>query len=543
MIRFRRRKGTNSSQHTTHKDETERRSDATSGTRAGSAEQTEQTPSTPLSGSLSESLAYLRARIGESPDFIIRRWTILNHIGVEIPIAVCYIEGLVDSLLISHLMTHLLSHESELVNQDHHTEQWSRYITDGDVTAVRSREELLSSILMGNAMVILDGDDEAVSVSVQGGTRRGVEEPSTQTVVRGPKEGFTESISTNLALLRNRIRSPELTFDQHIIGKYTQTRVVLAYVDGIVNLEVVRTITERLRAVDTDSVLESEYIEEFIQDKVWTPFPTMLNTERPDAVAGNLLEGQVAVLVDGTPYVLLAPATFFKFFQSSEDYYQRYDIATFLRYIRFLAFVITLLLPSLYIAVTTFQQELIPTPLLFSLTAQREGIPFPALLEAFIMEITFEIIREAGVRMPRVVGSAISIVGALVLGQAAVQAGLISAGMVIVVSFTAISSFVIPMVNMSAAIRLIRFGLMLLAGAFGIFGIMCGVVMLLFHMASLSSFGVPYLTPIAPLKWSNMKDVFVRTPWPKMDRRPVHLSQRNPVRQGPDLQEREKNDK
>lgn len=543
MIRDRRRKGTNSSQQTTHKDEAERRSDATSRTRADASEQTKQIPLTPISFSLSESLAYLRGRIGESPDFIIRRWSIQNHAGVEIPIAVCYIEGLVDSMLVSRLMTHLLSHESELVNKDHHTEQWSRYITDGDVTVVRSREELLSSILMGNAMVILEGDDEAVAVSVQGGARRGVEEPSTQTVVRGPKEGFTESISTNLALLRNRIRSPELTFDQHIIGKYTQTRVVLAYVDGIVNLEVLRTITDRLRAVDTDSVLESEYIEEFIQDKMWTPFPTMLNTERPDAVAGNLLEGQVAVLVDGTPYALLAPATFFKFFQSSEDYYQRYDIATFLRYVRFLAFVITLLLPSLYIAVTTFQQELIPTPLLFSLTAQREGIPFPALLEAFIMEITFEIIREAGVRMPRVVGSAISIVGALVLGQAAVQAGLISAGMVIVVSFTAISSFVIPMVNMSAAIRLIRFALMLLAGAFGIFGILCGVVTLLFHMASLSSFGVPYLTPIAPLKWSNMKDVFVRTPWPKMDRRPVHLSQRNPVRQGPDLQEREKNDK
>lgn len=257
-----------------------------------------------------------------------------------------------------------------------------------------------------------------------------------------------------------------------------------------------------------------------------------MNTERPDAVAGGLLEGLVAIIVDGTPFVLLAPVTFFRFFISSEDYYQRYDIASFLRIIRFSSFLVALLLPSIFIAVTTFQQEMLPTTLLISLAAQRENTPLPALIEAFLMELTFEVIREAGVRMPRAIGPAISIVGALVLGQAAVQAGLVSAAMVIVVSFTAISSFVMPAINMAAAVRLLRFTLMLLAGSLGLFGILAGLVPILVHLVSLQTFGVPYLLPAAPFKLQDMKDLVLRFPWWSMRTRPAYFSHRNPIRQG-----------
>ncbi|GGG04024.1 hypothetical protein GCM10010912_55990 [Paenibacillus albidus] len=382
-------------------------------------------------------------------------------------------------------------------------------------------------------MIVLDGIQSALAVSITGGTRRSVEEPSSQTVIRGPKEGFTEDISINITLIRRKLRTPDLKFESHIIGKVTQTTVILAYIEGIADPEVVQEVTRRLQSIDTDSILESGYIEEFIQDAPLTPFPTMLNSERPDTVAGSLLDGQVAILIDGTPFALIAPVTFFNFFQTAENYYQRYDISTFLRGVRLLSFLVSLLLPSVFIALTTFQQEMIPTTLLVTLAAQREGAPFPALLEALLMELTFEVIREAGVRMPRAIGPAISIVGALVIGQAAVEAGLVSGAMVIVVAFTAISNFVIPYFSMAASIRLLRFILMLLAGTLGLFGILAGVIPILAHLVSLKSFGVDYLMPYSPFYKSNMKDLLIRVPWWAMKTRPNEKSGPNKTRQAP----------
>lgn len=331
--------------------------------------------------------------------------------------------------------------------------------------------------------------------------------------------------------LRRRLRTTQLRIEYQTVGRFTQTQIAVAYIKGIANPTVLTELRQRLDAIDIDGVLESGYLEELIQDRSFTPFPTIFNTERPDTIAGHLLEGHYAVLVDGTPFALVLPVTFFKFFLSSEDYYQRYDIITFIRGIRFLSFFVSLLLPSLYVAITTFQQEMLPTTLLISLAAQREGVPLPALLEALLMELTFEVIREAGVRMPRVIGPAISIVGALVLGQAAVQAGLVSGAMVIVVSFTAIANFVIPSISMAASVRLIRFGLMLLAGSFGLFGILAGLVPLLIHLVSLTSFGIPYFLPVAPLSLQNLKDVFVRVPWKAMRTRPQQLGVSNRTRQ------------
>ncbi|CAM3393923.1 spore germination protein [Paenibacillus lupini] len=477
-----------------------------------------------LSSSLSDTISILRSRIGLSSDFIIR------ELGDKI--AISYIEGLVDQKQLSELIEALIAGHAQFSSFTHDpAEHLKSIIPIGGIHAANTVGLLLTAILSGEAVVVIDGLPGAITVSISGGIRRSVQEPSSQTVVRGPKEGFTEEISTNIALLRNKLRTPELRIVNRTIGRYTQTKVAVIYIEGLANPEVLDELFIRLDSIDTDSVLESGYIEEFIQDKTFSPFPTMINTERPDAIAGNLLEGQVAVMVDGTPFVLVLPVTFFKFFQSSEDYYQRYDITSFLRIIRLFSFFIALFLPSIYIAVTTFQQEMLPTTLLISLAAQREGTPLPALLEALLMEITFEVIREAGVRMPRVIGPAISIVGALVLGQAAVQAGLVSGAMVIVVSFTAIASFVMPNFNMASAVRLIRFGLMLLAGVFGLFGILAGAVPILVHVVSLSSFGVPYFTPFAPLRFSNLKDTVIRVPWRAMKTRPSSISVQNKVRQ------------
>lgn len=468
-----------------------------------------------INNSMSATLEDLRTRLGGSYDFIVRDLRIAHH-----PSVICYMEGLIDHQLLSGVLEALVTSVSPDYSYPDIQKFLRTKITAGNTAIVSDIESLLLALLDGEAIILTEGAKQALSVSLAGGDKRSVEEPSGQTVIRGPKEGFTEDISTNVSLVRRRIRTSQLRLNLFRIGRLTKTKVVVAYIEGIVDPEVVAEIRDRLNSIDTDSILESGYIEEFIQDAHVTPFPTIINTERPDSVAGGLLEGQVAIIVDGTPFVLLAPVTFIKFFQSSEDYYQRYDISTFLRIIRLIAFFIAMLLPSLYIAVTTFQQEMLPTTLLISLAAQREGTPFPALIEAILMELTFEVIREAGVRMPRVIGPAISIVGALVLGQAAVQAGLVSGAMVIVVSFTAISNFVIPAFSMGAAVRLIRFVLMILAGTLGLFGVLVGLIPIIVHLISLRSFGVPYLMPFSPLIISNLKDYIVRFPWWAMRTRP-----------------------
>lgn len=485
----------------------------------------------PLSSSLMETVAFLNYKMGASSDFVVREFRDSDNISRA---AVIYIDGLIDQQLVGKLMEGISSNYKQLHQHTAPAEWLRNQLPIGEVQTIYAKEDVLHSILAGETAIIIDGVRCAFTASIQGGARRSVEEPSSQTVIRGPKEGFTEDISTNIALLRRKIRSSDLRFESRTLGRYTQTKISVAYIRGLADPEVVQEVFRRLDTIHTDSILEGGYIEEFIQDGVLSPFPTLLNTERPDTVAGGLLEGLVAILVDGTPFALLAPVTFFRFFASSEDYYQRYDLSSFLRLVRYGSFVVALLLPATYIATTTFHPEMLPTTLLISLAAQRENTPLPAFMEAMLMELTFEIIREAGVRMPRAVGPAISIVGALVLGQAAVQAGLISASMVIVVSFTAISNFVLPSINMAGAIRLLRFALMFLAGTFGLFGIMAGLIPIVMHLVSLRSFGVPYFTPNAPFYPQSLKDMLIRVPWWKMKSRPAVIGDPNPVRQSED---------
>ncbi|WP_029192070.1 spore germination protein [Paenibacillus elgii] len=494
-----------------------------------------------ISGDLSLNLLKVKGLTGNSPDIKVRLFQ--GEAAVcHIQMAILYIDGLVDAHVINNdILKSFMSDSEKEVDQVRAVPDTialikNRILAAGSLKDVHSINNLMSDLFAGNSVLLANGWNQGISISAAEWKQRGVEEPSSQTVIRGPKEGFTENISTNITLLRRKIKNPNLWIVTRIIGRVTQTDVAILYINGIANDKVVKEILQRLDSINTDSILESGYLEEFIQDKTFTPFPTMINTERPDSVAGALLEGHIAILVDGTPFVLLAPVTFFHFLQASEDYYQRFDIASFLRILRYFAFIVSMLLPSLYIAITTFHQEMLPTTLLISLVAQKEGVPFPAFVEALLMETTFEVLREAGVRMPRAIGPAISIVGALVLGQAAVQAGLVSAAMVIVVSFTAISNFVIPAFNMAVAARLIRFALMLLAATLGLFGIMSGLIAILVHMAGLRSFGIPYLSPVAPFIANNLKDVFIRVPLWAMFTRPRLISHKNIVRQGRNLQ-------
>lgn len=489
----------------------------------------------PVSEHLPSNVKWLYDKLGSSSDIVVRTF---SDESTGLDGVFFYIDSLVDQPTINEMVIKPVLGELGKHPNVKSPSEWigllkNKALFVGRLKDLHGLDETLAQLMEGSTILMLQGCRTAMAASTAGGEKRSVEEPSSQTVVRGPKESFTENINTNMSLLRRRIKSPNMRVVYKQIGKQTKTHIAVVYLKDIAKDSVVNEVMERLDRIDTDSILESGYIEEFIQDAPFTPFPTIQNTERPDAVAGGLLEGQVAIVVDGTPFALLAPVTFIRFMQSSEDYYQRYDIATFLRIIRYVAFFVSMLLPSLYIAITTFHQEMLPTPLLISLAAQREGVPFPAIIEAFVMEITFEVLREAGVRMPRVIGPAISIVGALVLGQAAVQAGLVSAAMVIVVSFTAIANFVIPAINMAIAARLIRFVMMILGATLGLFGIMSGLMVLLIHLASLRSFGVAYTVPFSPFIWPNWKDVLVRLPHWAMKQRPTGITaKKNETRQG-----------
>ncbi len=379
--------------------------------------------------------------------------------------------------------------------------------------------QIFWKLLNGYAVIVIDGIEKALCINLGSIEKRSVSEPSTQTIIRGPKDSFTETMNTNISLIRRRIRNPNLCFEQYRVGQDTKTAVVVGYIKNITNDDLVKEVKSRIEKVNVVGLFDSGNIEEFLTDKSLTPFPLTFNTERPDNIAANLIEGKVAVLVDGSPFALSVPTVFTDFFISTEDYYQPFFMASFIRLIRYVSFMVSLLLPSLYVAISTYHHELIPTSLLISVQAQREGVPFPAVIEILLMELTFEVLREAGVRMPRAVGQTVSIVGALVIGQAAVEAGLVSSVLIIIVALTAIASFVSPIYNFSIATRILRFAFILMGALIGLYGVLLLVVIMVIHLTGLRSYGVPYLAPVAPLLLEDQKDVFVRMPvWDNITR-------------------------
>ncbi|UJF33528.1 spore germination protein [Paenibacillus hexagrammi] len=374
-------------------------------------------------------------------------------------------------------------------------------------------EEAVDSVFNGNIMLLLDGFVGALLISMSSYETRSIEEPATEPVIRGPRDGFTEHLQTNISLIRRRLRTSQLKCEAMQIGSLSRTQVMIMYIDQIASPVLIEEVKRRVQQVKLKIVLESGYIEELIADNRLSIFPQVLPTERPDRTVAGLASGRVAILVDNTPFVLIAPTTPFEMLQAAEDYSQQYLVASVMRWLRMWLSFSALVFPSLYIALTTMHQEMLPTSLLLSIASSREAVPFPAIVEAFLMELAFEALREAGIRLPRPVGQAVSIVGALVIGQAAVQAGLVSASLVIVVSFTGIASFIFPSYSQGLSIRMLRFPLMIFAGALGLYGILLALLALLIHLLKLQSFGVPYLSPTSPLHVKGLKDVLFRVPW------------------------------
>ncbi len=386
-------------------------------------------------------------------------------------------------------------------------------------------------ILGGASLIAFSGHSQVLFVKISKVDKRSISEPTSAPVVMGPHEGFIEDAETNLSLVRRRMRTPRLRVEQFRLGNLSRTGVYLLYLQGVVDDLLVAEARRRLRNVDVDVVMESNILMELIRDAPGSMVPTMLRSERPDRVAGALAQGQFAIITDGTPLALVAPITLGHMLKSTEDYYQNWAVVSLVRWIRLSALLLGVLLPAFYVAIVTFHPEFIPPLLLTTIAASRENVPLPALGEVLLLLGLFEIIREAGVRVPSGIGSALTIGGTLVVGQAAVRAGIVSAPVIIITAAVVIAFFAIPDYDMVQFSRFLLYPMLFAAGFLGIFGILFASFMLAFYLASLRAFGRAFLDPVAPLRPRNWKDAVVRAPWWQMNTRPTFTGFTNPVRQ------------
>lgn len=466
-----------------------------------------------IHGILQRDLALVEELFSDCSDLIIREFTIKPPYNVKAAL-VC-MDGMVNKQALNLEIMKPLMHDENYPNYD------KRPILDiivdftltvGEMKKDRTIDALVNSVLSGDTILLLEDSSEYLILNTKGFDKRSVENPDAENVIRGPKEGFTEVLTVNTALIRRKLKTPELKIQSLRVGKRSNTDVAIAYIEGIVTDELLDEVKKRLNTIDIDGVLESGYIEEFIEDNPYSPFPQVMITERPDKVAANLLEGRIAILTDGSPMVIIAPAVFVQFYQSPEDYYERAIYGTGVRFFRLIGFIMGTTLPALYVALISFHHQLIPSRLILTIAKAREGVPFPAVVEALMMEITLDLIREASIRLPGNIGQTIGIVGALVLGQAAIQAKIVSPVMVVIVALTGIGAYIAPNFSTSYSMRLIRYPMIIAAAVYGAYGVALFWLFILIHLCTLESFGVPYLSPVAPFKTSFFKDTIFRIP-------------------------------
>jgi spore germination protein KA len=391
-------------------------------------------------------------------------------------------------------------------------------ITTHDAEKTNDMEKVMSSIMYGETILLTENLSEVVIISTQGFKTRGISEPDTEMTIRGPKEAFSENLMINVSLLSKRVRNPKLKFIFRELGTQTKTKICVSYIEGVASPKILKELMQRLDKYNQNQLLYAEEIEEYIKDCPLSIFKTIGNSERPDVVAGRMLDGDFAIITDGTPYVLMAPFIFMEYFQSAEDYSANYVFASINRIVRFLAFFLGVSTPALYNAVITVHQELIPTRLILSISTARQGVPFPTVVEAIIMLIGFDMLREAGTRLPKPIGQTVSIVGALVLGEAAVNARLISAPMVIISAVTGICSLMIP--KMLTPFIVLRLLFLVASTILGLYGYMFCIIGLFIYLTSMRSFGIPYTLYTSAVKLHDIEDTTIRAPWWTINYRP-----------------------
>jgi spore germination protein len=396
-------------------------------------------------------------------------------------------------------------------------ESW--VIESADRTKIFDMEEAITDVLAGNTLLFLEHCEFAIQISSKKFPNRGIQPPEQEVSIRGPKDSFNESLRSSTALIRRRIRDTRLKVEQIQVGVRSKTDLAIVYMEDLVHEEILDQLKEEISQISVDGILDSGVLEQFLEKKVNSPFPQYQHTERPDKVSSGILEGRIAVVVDNSPEVLLLPVTLNVFFQAGDDYYNRWEVAVFARILRYLSAMIAVGLPGLYIAVADFHTEVLPTDLILSFANAREHVPFPVVVEVLLMELSFELLREAGIRLPGQLGGTIGIVGGLIVGQAAVEAGLVSTIVVIIVSFTAIASFSIPSESFRGAFRLMKFFMIALCAVWGLYGFFLGWLLIAIHLCGLESYGVAYLSPT--VSGGREEDYVLRMPWREQKQRPL----------------------
>lgn len=479
-----------------------------------------------ISTSVEENVTYIKSLLVDNSDYVFRQFD-----AGQWKAAIIYIDGMSDKVLLNDYVMESLMRFSEMDEVNYVSEIADKVLTLTDFRKVDKMKDAVNASLAGEALLILEGLDYIYVVASRAWPARGVGEPSSETVIRGARDGFTDTIRFNTALVRRRIRDTRLRIKATQVGARSKTDVAIIYIDDIAKKDLVQDVENRINKIDIDAILDSAYIEQLIEDNKYSPFPQIQSTERPDVVSAALYEGRVAILVDNSPFALIVPATLPCFFQSPDDYYQKWMHASGIRILRTLALIMALVIPALYVAVSTFHTSIIPAKLAYSIAASRAGVPFPAFIEALIMEISVALLVEAVIRLPKPIASTIGIVGGLVVGQAAVSAGIVSPIMMIVLGLTSMTTFLTPNYSVVLALRMARIILILMASGLGIFGIVIGMLLLLIHLIRLESFGTPYLAPFVNTHKSDLKDMFLRYPFQFFKDRPKYLRPNDKIRQ------------
>lgn len=480
-----------------------------------------------LSGNLEFDLAFFKKIFKKDSAFRIKKINSTQKNNVSC--ALVYFDGMVDSTQLNEAVIKPIL----LVDLPNISGSLSEYFEKQvlfarDTKRTSSISKIIEGILYGEALVLINGSPEALMVDAKGWRTRGINEPDDERVLQGPREGFDEAALLNVSLIRRKLQTPDFCSEVIRVGRRTSTMVFICYLNSLTDQKHLSVLKQKIKNIDIDGILDSNYISEEINTSKFSLFKRTGTTERPDIVAARLLEGRIAVIVDGTPVVLTVPYLFSENFQSDEDYYQNYIVSSFGRMLRYLCFVLSITIPAVFVALSTFHKELFPTSLAITVARLRGGVPFSPLTEAFILILIFEILRETGVRMPQSLGHALSIVGGLVVGEAAVTAGIISTPMLIAVALSGIAGLMIP--RLKGAVLYLRIILLIFASFFGLYGIIAVLAVTVIHVISLESFGVDYTSSLSKANLQSLKDTVIRAPWQFMKKRP--LFNKNTVRQG-----------
>lgn len=484
---------------------------------------------------LEKNISIIESAFQDCDDIIKRRFSVGNNPSLQI--YMIYTDNIVNGQAIEDfIMTNIMNrYETATDNStDMLRKLQAEAIAIGEMSEVTTYQEVLDAVLLGDTILLMDGNAIGLQASTKGFPSRGVNAAETEVVVQGPKDAFTELTSTNIVLIRRRIKDTRLKVKRKKIGTRSKTDVAIMYMEDIVRPEILEETIRRLDDIDIDSILDSGYIEQLVEKEWYSPFPQLQMTERPDKASSAIFEGRIVLVVDNTPFVVMLPATLNLFFQAAEDYYDRWEIMSFIRMIRFGAAFLAVALPGLYIALTVYHPSMIPTTLALKIAGTRQNIPFPAVVEVLIMEIAFELLREAGIRLPSPVSSTIGIVGGIIIGQAAVEAGIVSPIVVIVSALTGICTFVIPNISLVSGLRLVKYIVIGLSALLGLYGFWMALILIIVHLSGLKSFGIPYLYPFCSSSvnnYSDLKDSIFRAPTFMMRKRPIFSNSSNRIRQ------------